>query len=182
MSYGIGFRKMVSHAQLPKRARVGDVGFDLFSCEDKIIPARQRKPINTGIQLFLPNGHSKLFTSFTNTSIATVSSAASTTASVIQYYGRIAPRSGLSAKGLDVCAGVIDPNYEGSLGVILHNHTDSDFAIKQGDRVAQLIVERTLPFDAPVYEVCADNTTSLVQNTNLHQEPRGAQGFGSSGK
>lgn len=39
-------------------------------------------------------------------------------------------------------AGVIDEDYRGNVGVLLFNHSDTDFEIKRGDRVAQLICER----------------------------------------
>ena len=43
-------------------------------------------------------------------------------------YGRNAPRSGLALKhGIDVGAGVIDPDFEGNIGIILFNCSDDDF-------------------------------------------------------
>jgi dUTP pyrophosphatase len=57
--------------------------------------------------------------------------------------GRVAPRSGLAAKhGIDTMAGVIDADYRGQVGVILANLSETDFEIKVGDRIAQLIVEK----------------------------------------
>lgn len=57
--------------------------------------------------------------------------------------GRIAPRSGLASKNfIDVGAGVIDADYRGQVKVLLFNHSDSDFEVKEGDRVAQLVLER----------------------------------------
>ncbi len=57
--------------------------------------------------------------------------------------GRIAPRSGLAAKhSIDVGAGVIDADYRGPLKTLLFNLGDADFTIKQGDRIAQLVLER----------------------------------------
>jgi deoxyuridine 5'-triphosphate nucleotidohydrolase len=57
--------------------------------------------------------------------------------------GRVAPRSGLAAKhGIDTMAGVIDADYRGQVGVILANLSDEDFEIKEGDRIAQLIIEQ----------------------------------------
>ena len=58
-------------------------------------------------------------------------------------YGRIAPRSDLDVKKyIDVGAGVIDLEYRGEVGVVLFHHSDEDFEVKQGDRIAQLILER----------------------------------------
>ena len=74
--------------------------------------------------------------------------------------GRIAPRSGLAAKNfIDTGAGVIDADYRGEVKVLLFNHSETDFegerqrsygwtlvliclAVKEGDRVAQLVLER----------------------------------------
>lgn len=57
--------------------------------------------------------------------------------------GRIAPRSGLAAKHfIDTGAGVIDADYRGEVKVLLFNHSDVDFPVKAGDRVAQLVLER----------------------------------------
>ncbi|KAL8501232.1 hypothetical protein ACS0TY_020692 [Phlomoides rotata] len=57
-------------------------------------------------------------------------------------YARIAPRSGLALKhSIDVGAGVVvDADYRGPVGVILFNHSDVDFEVKHGDRIAQLII------------------------------------------
>lgn len=57
--------------------------------------------------------------------------------------GRIAPRSGLAAKNfIDTGAGVIDADYRGQVKVLLFNHAETDFQIKTGDRIAQLVLER----------------------------------------
>ena len=57
--------------------------------------------------------------------------------------GRVAPRSGLAAKhSIDVGAGVIDADYRGPVKVLLFNLGETDFAINEGDRIAQLIIER----------------------------------------
>ena len=58
-------------------------------------------------------------------------------------YGRVAPRSGLASKhSIDVGAGVIDADYRGPLKVLLFNFSEVDFKVEEGERVAQLIVER----------------------------------------
>jgi dUTP pyrophosphatase len=43
-----------------------------------------------------------------------------------------------------VGAGVIDADYRGNVGVILFNHSDEDFQIEKGDRIAQLIIEKII--------------------------------------
>ena len=84
-------------------------------------------------------------------------------------YGRVAPRSGLAWKNsIDVGAGVIDADYRGNVGVILFNHSDADFAVAAGDRIAQLVLEVIV---TPDVEVVA----------SLEDTARGAGGFGSTG-
>ena len=58
-------------------------------------------------------------------------------------YGRLAPGSRLAVrKYIDVGAGVIDADYRGEIGVVLFNHSEDDFQVKQGDHIAQLILEK----------------------------------------
>lgn len=83
--------------------------------------------------------------------------------------GRVAPRSGLAAKhSIDTGAGVIDADYRGEVKVILFNFSETDFAIKEGDRIAQLVIER-------IY------TPEVVVVEKLETSVRGAGGFGSTG-
>ena len=59
------------------------------------------------------------------------------------HYGRIAPKSGLTLKHhVTVLAGVVDPNYTGNMGVVLHNlSTDTKFTCLVGQPIRQLILE-----------------------------------------
>ena len=83
--------------------------------------------------------------------------------------GFVAPRSGLTWKhSIDVGAGVIDADYRGPVGVILFNHSDVDFEVKVGDRVAQMIIEKIL-------------TPEVAEVDDLDSTVRGAGGFGSTG-
>jgi dUTP pyrophosphatase len=134
----------------PERGTKKSAGYDLKSCEDNVIPARSHKAIKTGIQVRLPS----------NT------------------YGRIASRSGLSFKhGIEVGAGVVDEDYCNELMVILHNHSDEDFKVEEGARIAQLIVQKiayptTLVEDKYGHVQVVDNCIRVV---------RGLGGFGSTG-
>lgn len=79
------------------------------------------------------------------------------------------PRSGLAWKhSIDVGAGVIDADYRGPVGVILFNHSDMDFDVKVGDRIAQLIIEKIM-------------TPDVVEVEDLDTTLRGEGGFGSTG-
>lgn len=70
---------------------------------------------------------------------------------------------------IDVGAGVIDADYRGPVGVILFNHSDTDFEVKVGDRVAQLIIEK----------IVTPNVVTEVED--LDETVRGEGGFGSTG-
>ena len=86
--------------------------------EDKVVPARGKALISTGLAMSIPAGN----------------------------YGRIAPRSGLAAKHMiDVGAGVIDADYRGEVRVLLFNLSDVDFTVKAEDRIAQIIIEKYTP-------------------------------------
>jgi dUTP pyrophosphatase len=140
----IKLNKLNSNAKLPKRSNPQDAGADLFSSEKLMIHPLERKLISTGIAIEIPEG----------------------------YYGRIAPRSGIAFKnGIDVLAGVIDSTYRGEIKVLLYNadkHTT--FFVEQGDRIAQLIIEKHYNFE--FIEVVEE----------LSETNRGSHGFGSTGK
>ena len=85
-------------------------------------------------------------------------------------YGRVALRSGLAVKhGIQVGAGVVDPDYTGEVKVVLFNHGDKDFEVKRrGERIAQLVLERC-------------ETPGVEEIGLLEETERGAGGFGSTG-
>jgi len=133
---------LTANAIAPIRCSELAAGYDLSSNENTVVLARQRKLVHTGVAVAIPEGH----------------------------YGRVAPRSGLTLKkGIDVGAGVCDSDYRGEICVILFNHSDEDFQINEGDRIAQLILER---ISTPPVRVVDD----------LNETERGENGFGSTGK
>lgn len=84
---------------------------------------------------------------------------------------QVRPRSGLAAKfGITVLnsPGTIDSDYRGEVSVILINLGKEPFAIKRGERIAQMIV-------APVTHV------DLREVAKVTATKRGAGGFGSTG-
>src|SRR6185369_5643342 len=84
-------------------------------------------------------------------------------------YGRIAPRSGLAKnKFIGIGAGVIDPDYNGPVGIVAFNHAQQPFEIKEGDRVAQLMLEQ---YKEP----------HIIEVKELKETTRGNKGFGHSG-
>jgi len=87
------------------------------------------------------------------------------------YEAQIRPRSGLAIKrGITVLnsPGTIDADYRGEIGVILINLSKSDFEIKSGDRIAQMVIAK--------HETISWNLTD-----SLDDSERGNKGFGSTG-
>lgn len=135
--------KIVPHAVVPTRATDGAAGYDLSACENAVVPAGGWKMINTGIAIQIPS----------------------------DCYARVAPRSGLTLKkGLSTGAGVIDSDYRDAVRVILFNHSDIDFEVKTGDRIAQMIFEKI--YTPKLHEM------DYQEMTNTE---RGLGGFGSTG-
>jgi dUTP pyrophosphatase len=84
------------------------------------------------------------------------------------YYMRIAPRSGLSIKGVDVGAGVIDYDYRGEIKVLLIYNGSTDFVVERHMKIAQMI---------PTHIAIA----SIEESDQLSETLRGEGGFGSTG-
>ena len=134
--------------------------FLLFIIQESTVPARGKGLVKTDLQIRVPRG----------------------------TYGRVAPRSGLAWKNhMDIGAGVVDEDYRGNvgeaihsdaartgyfyklvLGVVMFNHADTEFVVKKGDRIAQLVCEKIAYPELEVLE-------------SLDHTERGEEGFGSTG-
>lgn len=137
----IKIKKLTEKAIIPKKAHDSDAGWDLFSIEEKIIPAQSQEAIHTGISIELPNLNEE------NRDI----------------YVRIAPRSGLSVKsGIDVFAGVVDRGYTGELIICLYNSSKKDFKVNIGDKIAQMIP--TIIYKSELEEVTDINESTRGNN------------------
>lgn len=103
---------------LPRFAKGGDAGADVYSRIDISIAPGERALVPTGIAIALPQG----FAAFAH------------------------PRSGLAIKhGISMvnAPGTIDAGFRGELQIILINHDQKEtFSIKRGDRIAQLVFQR----------------------------------------
>ncbi len=89
----------------------------------------------------------------------------------VGFEAQVRPRSGLAAKnGVTVlnAPGTIDADYRGEIGVILVNLSQDDFTIKDGDRIAQLVIAK--------HERAQWNLVETLDETQ-----RGSGGFGSTG-
>lgn len=134
-------KKLSADATLPTRGSPLAAGYDLYSAKDTVVPAKGRAIVPTDLSIAVPMG----------------------------TYGRVAPRSGLAVKHfIDVGAGVVDADYRGPLGVVLFNFAEQDFAIKKGDRIAQLVLEKIV-------------MANVLEVDDLDATQRGAGGFGSTG-
>ena len=127
-------------AYIPRRATNAAAAYDLHANHSCSIAPNDIQVIDTGISIVPPTG----------------------------TYARIAGRSGLALKKIDTKAGVIDPDYTGTIKIILHNFGNETFHVNTGDRIAQMILKQ---FQHP--EITISNNE---QNTD-----RGENGFGSTG-
>jgi len=130
--------KMYADVILPTK-NLNDAGYDIRAYEDYDIYAGSYTLISTGLKLQLPEG----------------------------TYGRLASRSGLALRNIEVGAGVVDSNYRGEVKVLLRNLGQGHFTVKKNDRIAQLIVS---PYLSP-----------LMVEGSLDSSDRNEKGFGSSG-
>lgn len=90
----------------------------------------------------------------------------------IGYEAQIRPRSGLAIKsGISLlnAPGTIDADYRGEIKVIMVNLSDQEFLVKDGERIAQMIISR-------------HETANWKQVDQLNETVRGAGGFGHTGK
>lgn len=107
------FKKTNKNAIVPTYAKEGDACCDLYAVEGVTIVPGQRRLIDTGIAIELPQN----------------------------FEAQIRPRSGNAWRhGVTVLntPGTIDSHYRGVIKVILINHGDNYFVIKKGDRIAQM--------------------------------------------
>ncbi len=128
---------------LPAYATDGAAGMDVLSAEDLTLSAGARHAVATGLAIAIPPG----------------------------FEIQVRPRSGLALKhGISVpnSPGTIDSDYRGELKVVLINLGAEAFAIRRGDRIAQLVL-------APVTQA------RWVTVEELDETARGEGGFGSTG-
>jgi len=132
---------------LPRYESSGAAGMDLraFLDADLLLPPLGRVKVPTGLTVEIPEG----------------------------FEGQVRPRSGLAAKfGVTVLnsPGTIDSDYRGEIAVLLVNLGSETFTVKNGDRIAQLVIA---PFARAVVVEAATNELSVTA--------RDGGGFGSTG-
>ena len=88
------------------------------------------------------------------------------------YEGQIRPRSGLALKhniGIINSPGTIDSDYRGELKILLTNFGKEPFAVKFGERIAQMVISKVEQAEIQLVE-------------DLSETARGSGGFGHTGK
>lgn len=130
---------------LPHYETISSAGMDLkANLEiDILLKPLERTIVKTGLFMALPKG----------------------------YEAQVRPRSGLAIKsGITVlnAPGTIDADYRGEIGVILINLSNEAYTIKDGDRIAQMVIAKY-------------KQVHWLKVTTLDQTKRGNDGFGSTG-
>ena len=141
----IQIKKLSDSVLIPKYETTGSSGMDIAAHipNNIIIDPGEKALISTGLSIAIPKG----------------------------YEVQIRPRSGLAAKkNITVLntPGTIDADYRGEIKVILINLGKEKFIIKNGERIAQMVV-------CPVVQAYLEEVNELT-NTD-----RGSGGFGSTG-
>lgn len=135
-------KKLTDTAKVPTFAHETDAGMDLYADETVTIEPGERALISTGIAMAIPAGH----------------------------VGLIWDKSGVATKrNIKTIAGVVDAGYRGEVKVALWNAGTEPQTFEQGDKVAQMLIQR----------VCNPETIVVAE---LDDTDRGEGGFGSTGK
>ena len=139
-------KKLNSKVKLPLYKTEGSSGMDLIAFVDKPIEIKPNNSalIPTGLSIAIPE----------------------------DCEVQIRPRSGLAAKSnitILNTPGTIDSDYRGELKIILFNHGNKEFIVKNNERIAQMVL-------TPILKVDFEEVDSLPDTV------RGAGGFGSTGK
>ena len=129
---------------VPEYGSVGAAGLDLRSCDNAMIYPGETVQFPMGYALYIGD-HT--------------------------LCGMIMPRSGLGVKGILPAnvLGLIDSDYQGELMVYLKNHSNNEFLVQNGDRIAQLVF---IPVEHVMF-------SSVLEFSHITE--RGTGGFGSTG-
>lgn len=146
----IQFYKETPNAVIPSKKRSQDAGIDLYATSTVTIKKGQRALVPIGLRIILEDG----------------------------YYYTFAPRSGMAFKNNIIPShyNIMDSNYTGNCDVLMHNRSDKDYTIQEGDRFCQLMVHQVPETD--MVEIDEPTFNKLVEE----KSERGDAGFGSSGK
>ena len=116
----IKIKRLSATAHIPQKATPDSAGYDLYSDETILLPAKDYVAVSTGISMEMPSN----------------------------MEAQVRPRSGLAIKhGITVlnAPGTIDADYRGEVKVLLINFSDKDFLIEKETRIAQMIFSTVSP-------------------------------------
>lgn len=138
--------KMIVEDKVPAYGTIHAAGIDLYSYtkEDIEVKPHETVKIHTGVKVEIPEG----------------------------YFGGVYPRSSTGVKKQLMLAntiGVIDSDYRGEIMVFFYNYGDETQVIKNGDRLAQLVIQPYVRCDIELVDSLKDSI-------------RGEDGFGSTGR
>ena len=143
------YKPLSETAKKPEKAHSYDAAWDLFAdCPAQsplhifVIEPGETKIVPTNIAIRPPRG----------------------------YSCDIRGRSGMNSKGKLAILGLVDADYTGAWGIVMHNSTSDTIHINHHDKIAQFTVNK-------VYE----SYLSDVDDFKLQDGARGTGGFGSSG-
>lgn len=148
----VKFQRLHPLAKIPTKATKGSAGYDLYAVHGATLRRGLGTVVSCGFALKIPDG----------------------------WVGRVCPRSGLGKQGVLAMSGVIDSDYRGEVGVVLHyvaaptwsiwveEEFPPTFEVIAGDRIAQLVIT-----EAPAVD--------FVEVSTLPKTKRGVFGFGSTG-
>lgn len=142
MSITLKVKRLSEKAKLPNYAYPGDVGLDLYAIEDHVLKSGERRVFPLGFALEFPHGF----------------------AAIVKDKGSLPKNAGIHTMG-----GVFDAGYRGEYNVQLINLGQDSYEIKEGNKIAQLII---FPVETP----------KLEEVEELSSTERGGSRFGSSGK
>lgn len=135
--------KCSPHAYIPSKGTPNSVGYDLRLLENTVIVPGTDNFIDVGVGVIPPEG----------------------------YYAQLLSRSGLAKQGITTEAGVIDPDYRGSIRVIVYNN-GAAHPMLAGDAISQLVF---IKYCAP-----SQSVTLSMEEFKAQATIRGANGFGST--
>lgn len=134
-------KRLYKKATIPQQMTLGSCGFDVSIIDDVNIFPHNRVACHTGLAMAIPKG----------------------------YHGELHIRSSLGIKGIRLanCTGIIDSDYRGEIICVLQNDNDTTLHLKEGARIAQLLLYKDPAFNIKVVDV-------------LDKTDRNEGGFGST--
>lgn len=131
----VKIKRLNPEAKLPNYAHPGDVGLDLYSLEEAIIPPGGHHRFYNGFALEFPEGYAAI----------------------------VKDKGGVAKSGLHTMGGVFDAGFRGEYNVHLVNLSDKPYTFEKGDKVAQLVIIPVAHAKLVETDTLADSSRGLGQ-------------------